>query len=216
MKFRTVISILVASTLAFTAMSSFAGQGQRGGASADRAQQVDRDRTYDRDRMSDRDRTFDRDRTQDRDRIDVPDQDRDRARDRVDTPEQDRDRDRIHDPANLRDQDIFGNEFMTPAECDQYREQLGSLNTQEARQQFQAQHEEMMQQRALQQGQDLVPPGQGPIYGGEFMSVQERNEYREQLRLFDSEAERQQFQAQHREQVNERARALNLEIEEAE
>ena len=202
MKFRTAISVLVASTLAFTAMSSFAGQGQRGGVSADRAQQVDRDRTYDRDRMSDRDRTYDRDRTQDRDRIDVPDQDRDR--------------DRIHDPANLRDQDIYGNEFMTPAECDQYREELGKANAQEARQKFQAQHEEMMRQRAMQQGQDLVPPGQGPIYCGEFMSVQERNEYREQLRLFDSEAERQQFQAQHREQMSERAHALNLEIEEAE
>ncbi len=117
---------------------------------------------------------------------------------------------------DLRDQDIYGNEFMTPAERDQYREALGKANTQEARQEFQAQHEEMMQQRAMQQGQDLVPPGQGPIYGGEFMSVQERNEYREQLRLFDSDAERQQFQAQHREQMSERARALNLEIEEAE
>ncbi len=215
MKFRTATSIVVASTLAFIAIPSLAGQGQHG-ASTDRAQQVDRDRTYDRDRMSDRDRTYDRDRTQDRDRIDVPDQDRDRDRDRTDTPEQDRDRDRIHDPANLRDQDIYGNDFMTSAERDQYRKKLGSATTQEARQEYQARHEEMIQKRAMKQGQDLVPPGQGPIYGGEFMSVQERNEYREQLRLFDSEAERQQFQAQHRELMRERARVLNLEIEEAE
>lgn len=145
MKSSTAISILVASALAFTSMSTLAQQGHRGGAGADRAQQVDRDRTYDRDRMSDRDRAFDRDRARDRDRIE--------------TPERDRDRDRIHDPANLRDQDIYGNEFM---------------------------------------------------------SVQERNEYREQLRLLGSEAERQQLQAQHREQMNERARALNLDIEEAE
>ena len=202
MKSSTTISILVAMVLAFTSTSSFAQQGQRGGAGGDRGQQVDRDRTYDRDRMSDRDRTYDRDRTQDRDRIDVPDQDRDR--------------DRIHDPANLGDRDIYGNEFMTPAERDQYRNEFGNANTQEARQEFQAKHEEMMQQRALQQGQDLVPPGQGPVYGGEFMSVQERNEYREQLRLSDSETERQQLQAQHREKVNERAHALNLKIEEAE
>lgn len=202
MKSSTAISILVASVLAFTSMSSFAQQGQRGGAGADRSQQVDRDRTYDRDRMADRDRTYDRDRARDRARIDVP--------------EQDRDRDRIHDPANLRDRDIYGNEFMTPSECDQYRQQLGSENTQESRMAFQAQHEEMMQQRALQQGQDLVPPGQGPIYGGDLMSVQERNQYREQLRLLDSDTERQQLQAQHREQMNTRAHALDLEIEEAE
>ena len=202
MKSSTTISILVAMVLAFTSTSSFAQQGQRGGAGADRGQQVDRDRTYDRDRMSDRDRTFDRDRTQDRDRIDVPDQDRDR--------------DRIHDPANLGDREIYGNQLMTPAERDQYRNELGTANTQESRQEFQAKHEEMMQQRALQQGQDLVPPGQGPVYGGEFMSVQERNEYREQLRLSDSESERQQLQAQHREKVSERAHALNLKIEEAE
>jgi len=202
MKSSTAISVVAALALAFTSMSALAQQGQRGGGNADRTNQVDRDRGYDQDRMSDRDRTFDRDRTQDRDR--------------VDTPDQDRDRDRLRDPASLRDQDIYGHRFMSSAECDQYREQLGSLNSEEARKQFQAQHEEMMQQRALQQGQDLVPPGQGPIYGGELMSVQERNEYREQLRLFDSEAERQQFQAEHREQMRQRARALNLEIEEAE
>lgn len=199
MKSRTAISILVASVLVVTSMSSFAQQGQHGGA-ADRAQQVDRDRTYDRDRMSDQDRTFDKDRTQDRARSDTPEQDRDR----------------IHDPANLRDQDIYGNEFMSPAECDQYRQELGSANTPEAQMALQSQHESQMQQRALAKGQDLVPPGQGPIYGGEFMSVQERNEYREQLRLSDSDTERMQLQAQHREQMQERARALNLAIEEAE
>ena len=80
----------------------------------------------------------------------------------------------------------------------------------------QAQHEQTMQERALQQGQDLVPPGQGPVYGGEFMSVQERNQYREQLRLIDSDQEREQFQAQHRDHVNQRAEALGLEVEEAE
>ena len=202
MKPSTAISAVAALALAFTSVSALAQQGQRGGGNADRTHQVDRDRSYDQDRMTDRDRTFDRDRTQDRDR--------------VDTPDQDRDRDRIQDPASLRDQDIYGHEFMTAGECDQYREQLGSLSSQAAREQYQAQHEEMMQQRALQQGQDLVPPGQGPIYGGELMSVQERNEYREQLRLRDSEAERQQFQAEHRELMRQRAQALDLEIEEAE
>lgn len=202
MKSSTAISILVASILAFTSASSFAQQGQRGGAGADRAQQVDRDRTYDRDRMSDRDRTFDRDRTQDRDR--------------TDSPEQDRDRDRLQDPASLGGQKMYGNELMTPEEREQYRNELGNAETQEEREQVRAEHVATMQQLALQQGLDLVPPGQGPIYGGELMSVQERNEYREQLRLSDSDTERTQLQAQHREQMQERARALNLEIEEAE
>lgn len=199
MKPRTVFSILVAATLAFTTMTSFAGQGQGGGAgagAADRGHQVDRDRTHDRDRISDRDRMGDR----------TPAQDRDRDQNRTNMP----------DPSKMKNEEIYGNQFMSEAERHQYRNELGKANTPEARQKYQARHEEAMRQRARQQDQDLVPPGQGPIYGGEFMSVQERNEYREQLRLFDSDAERQHYQAQHRERMNERARALNLEIEEAE
>lgn len=196
MKSRTAISIIVASVLALTSMASFAQQGQRGGAGADRAQQVDRDRTYDQDRMSDRDRT------QDRTRIDVP--------------EQDRDRDRIHDPANMSDQDIYGSELMTATERQQYRKELGNSGTQASRNEFQARHEAKMQERALLKDQDLIPPGQGPIFGGELMSVQERNEYREQLRVFGTEQEREQFQAQHHDRINERADALGVEVEEAE
>lgn len=201
MKLRTTISILVASALAFTAMSSFAGQGQRGGENADRGQQADRERTYDR--------TYDRDRMSDRD------QRQDRAR--AGSPEQDRDRDRtnIQDPANIKDQDIYGNELMTNAERKQYRNELGNSDSQQSRENMQFQHEQKMQERALQQGQDLVPPGQGPVYGGELMSVQERNQYREQLRLIDSDEERQQYQAQHRDRVNQRAHALGFEVEEA-
>ena len=197
MKLRTTISILVASMLALTSMVTFAGQGQGpGGGGTDRAQQVDRDRGYDRDRMSDRDRSQDRMRVED--------------------PAQDRDRDRLQDPAKMKNQDIYGNALMSDGERNQYRKELGNFGTQQSQEQFQARHEEKMQQRALQQGQDLVPPGQGPIYGGEFMSVQERNQYREQLRALDSDQEREQFHAQHRDRINQRANALNLEVEEAE
>jgi len=48
------------------------------------------------------------------------------------------------------------------------------------------------------------------------MTVQERNEYREQLRNMDSDEEREKFQAQHHEQMSLRAKALEREIEEAE
>jgi len=197
MKFRATISVLIAAMLAFTSMVSVAGQGHgQGGASADRGQQVDRDRNYDRDRMSDRDRSQDRMRTDD--------------------PQQDCDRECLQDPAKLNDQDIYGNELMNNTERKQYRNELGSYGTQQSQEQFQARHEEKMQKRALQQGQDLVPPGQGSIYGGDFMNVQERNEYREQLRVLGSDKEREQFHAQHRDRISQRANALNLEVEEAE
>ncbi len=197
MKSRTVISILVASTLALASMASFAQHGQQGGG-ADRGQQADRAQ------QADRDRAYDHDRAQDRSRTDAPDQDRDQ------------DQDRVQDQANLKDQDIYGHEFMTSAEFDQYRKEFGNKNTEEARLAYQAQHEFTMQQRAQVQGKDLVPPGQGPVYGGELMSVQERNEYREQLRLADSDQKRQQLEAQHKEQMQVRARELNIEVEEAE
>lgn len=199
MRYTIAISILVASVLAFMPVSSHAGQGKGGGASADRARQVDHDRTYDRDRL------------QDRTRLDVPDRDRDMDK------QQDRDQDRIHmqDPSTIKDSEIYGSGLMTGAELNQYRDQLKKATTEQARGQFQTQHEAQMQERALKQSKELVPPGQGPIYGGELMSVQERNEFHEQLRLHDSEEGRGQFEAQHREKMQQRAKALGLEIEDA-
>ena len=196
MKYRTVISILVASILAFTSLPSYAGQGQHGNAGADRGQQADRDRSFDRDRMTDRSRN------------DMAEHKRDQDRDQ--------DRTKFQDAANMNDQDIYGNALMTNTERKQYRGELGNANEQGSSGEFQAKHEQMMQKRALEQGQDLVPPGQGPVYGGEFMTVQERNQYREQLRLADSDEERVQLKAQHRDRVQQRANALGLEVEEAE
>ena len=195
MRIRTAVSILLASSLALASTASYAGSGPgRGGGGAgdgamDRGQQMDRDRAFDRAGM------------QDRDRMGMREQDRDR------------DRDRIHDPANLRDEDIYGNALMSEGERKQYRKQLGDADSEQARERFQVQHEHRMQQRALQQGVDLVPPGQGPIYGGELMSVQERNQFREQLRHAQSEEEREALKAQHREQMRHRAKALQLDIE---
>lgn len=196
MKYKTTVSVLAAFILAFTSFPGFAGQGQGqgqgqgGGQNADRAQQVDRDRSYDWDRQQDRDR--------------------------VDSAAHDQDRDRTQDRSQMRDQDIYGHEFMSAQERDQYRAAFAGANGSEEANKFQMQHEKEMQNRAMEQGRDLVPPGQGSIYGGEFMTVQERNEYREQLRTFGSEQERQKFMVQHQEQMNARATALGHEIEEAE
>ena len=203
------ISIILASMLALTFITVDAQQGQ-GGGSGDRDQQMDRD--YDRD--MDRDRDYDRDMDQDRDRDQLTghDQDQDQDRDRV----QDRDRLHVTDPASMRDDDIYGSVMMSEEELKQYRNQLMNMETVEAREQYQTKHEAKMQERAQLKGKDLVPPGQGPIYGGELMTVQERNEYREQLRNMDSDEEREKFQAQHHEQMRLRAKALEREIEEAE
>jgi len=205
--------------LALTFITVDAQQGQ-GGGSGDRDQQMDRDydRDMDRDRDYDRDmdqdRDYDRDMDQDRDRDQLTghDQDQDQDRDRV----QDRDRLHVTDPASMRDDDIYGSAMMSEEELKQYRNQLMNMETVEAREQYQTKHEAKMQERAQLKGKDLVPPGQGPIYGGELMTVQERNEYREQLRHMDSDEEREKFQAQHHEQMNLRAKALELDIEEAE
>jgi hypothetical protein len=205
--------------LALTFITVDAQQGQ-GGGSGDRDQQMDRDydRDMDRDRDYDRDmdqdRDYDRDMDQDRDRDQLTghDQDQDQDRDRV----QDRDRLHVTDPASMRDDDIYGSAMMSEEELKQYRNQLMNMETVEAREQYQTKHEAKMQERAQLKGKDLVPPGQGPIYGGELMTVQERNEYREQLRNMDSDEEREKFQAQHHEQMSLRAKALEREIEEAE
>ena len=207
MRYRLSISLILAAMLALTFMTADAQQGQ-GGGSGDRDQQMDRD--YDRD--MDRDRDYDRDMDQDRDRDQLMTHDGDQDRDRT----QDRDRLHVTDPASLQDADIYGNALMSEDELNQYRNQLMNKETVQAREQYQAQHEEMMQERAQKQGKDLVPPGQGPIYGGELMTVQERNQYREQLRHMNSDEEREKFQARHREQMNVRAKALELDIEEAE
>ena len=198
------VAATAASLLVLAAVAAYAGQAQGGGGAGDRTQQMDRDRDYDRDRTHLE--TMDRDRDRDRDYLSA-DQDRDRIRDR----------DRIHqvDPAELADEEIYGHELMTSEELKQYRNQLKKQETWEKRERFQVQHEEKLQKRAIEQGKDIVPPGQGPIYGGELMTVQERNEYREQLRRFDSDEERMRFEARHREEMQQRADALSIELAEA-
>ena len=195
------LTIILVSVLALMFITADAQQGQGRGA-GDRDQQMERDRTYDRDY------TFDRDQDRDRDQTSGHDQDQERA--------QDRDRLHITDPASLRNEDIYGYALMSEEELRQYRNQLMNMETNQAREHFQIQHESRMQERAQLQGKDLVPPGQGVIYGGELMTAQERNQYREQLRHMDSDEEREKFQAQHREQMELRAKALELDIEEAE
>jgi len=66
------------------------------------------------------------------------------------------------------------------------------------------------------QTQDPMSISDNDIYGSELMSPEERKRYREQIQQMNSEEERLQFQAQHRSKMDARAKALNLEVEEAE
>jgi hypothetical protein len=199
MKYSMTISVIAAAMLAFASAAGIADNGKGGGAKPGATPQVDRG--------------SDRDRMRDRSRLEIPDsaQDQDMDKDRI------RDRDRIHadDPMQLADADIYGSELMTAEERNQYRRMLKATKTEKAKEKFQIQHEKKMQKRAEKSGKDLVPPGQGKIYGGELMTVQERNEYREQQRRYDEGEEMQKFQAQHREKMQQRATALGLDIEEA-
>ena len=142
--------------------------------------------------------------------------------DQVQQIDQQRDEDRLRsrvetqDMVRLRDEEIYGHELMTKEELNQYRKKLQTMRTPQAREQFQMQHEEKMRVRALQQNREIVPPGQGPIYRGDMMSAQERNEYREQLRRIETEEERARFLARHREEMDQRAELADEETEEAE
>jgi hypothetical protein len=54
------------------------------------------------------------------------------------------------------------------------------------------------------------------IYGHKLMSPEELKQYRERLRLLKTEEERLRFKSQHREKIQKRAEALQIEIEDAE
>ena len=61
---------------------------------------------------------------------------------------------------------------------------------------------------------DQAKFGDHEIYGGEMMTEQERNQYREQLRLIGSdEQKRTRFMAEHREEMQKRAKERGVEID---
>ncbi len=120
-----------------------------------------------------------------RDRAQVERGQSDHDRDRI------RDRDRIHQPA------------MDPAQ--------DMTQTQERKQ--------AQEQKQVQEQKQIHVPGSGngpdsDIYGHEMMTVQERNQYREQLRLVESDPEaKNRFLKQHQEQMQTRAKAQGFAID---
>ncbi len=62
---------------------------------------------------------------------------------------------------------------------------------------------------------DHAPFGAEPLYGSELMSVEERNQYREQLRLTESDPQaRTRLETQHRSEMQERARVEGVTLDE--
>jgi len=60
---------------------------------------------------------------------------------------------------------------------------------------------------------DKAGLGDSGIYGGDMMSEQERNQYREQLRLTESDPKaREKFMAQHQEKMQKRAKAKGVDV----
>ena len=128
------------------------------------------------------------DQMQARDRAQVERGQTDRDRDRV------RDRDRIHQTA------------MDPAQ-----DMMQTQERNQSQQREQAQEQKQIHQPGTGNGPD------SDIYGHELMTVQERNQYREQLRLVESDPEQKtRFLAQHREQMQTRAKAQGAVIDDGE
>lgn len=192
MNLKAIFSPMVFAALVLVSQATMAqGQGH--------VQNRPMDRPQDRAQIERGQQDLDRDRLRDRDRATVPSRDRDRDQERTHAP----------DFARLSDHDIYGNELMSVQERNQYRDQLQNAASIEERKQAEEQHREMIQVRAKTQGVDVTPPGKG-IYGGAAMSVEERNQYREQLRMIESDEERLQFMAQHREEMQRRAMLQGL------
>jgi hypothetical protein len=81
------------------------------------------------------------------------------------------------------------------------------------------QRKQSQEQKQFQEQEQIHVPGTGngpdsDIYGHEMMTAQERNRYREQLRLVESNPEEKtRFLAQHHEQMQVRARAQGVVID---
>ena len=200
MNIKTGVITLAAAALVLTPLAGFT-QG-RGGAGGDGYQgqgpaQVERaPRDFDRNRGKAVDPAYQRDRDRDQDRTNAPDY------------------------GYMKNRDIYGNELMTSKERKAYRSELAGAGSSEERARIEAAHREEMQIRAEKKGVAIEPPGKD-IYGGALMSVEERNTYREQLRLIGKDPEkRTQFMADHKEKMQVRAKAqgkiLAEETEEAE
>jgi hypothetical protein len=109
----------------------------------------------------------------------------------------------------LKDEDIYGHEMMSAEERDRYRDRLNAAAGDKEWAQARLEHQEEMRQRADAAGRSLEPP----VYGQHMMSAEERQRFTERMQSASSDAERAEIREQHRETINERARALGVDPE---
>jgi hypothetical protein len=108
----------------------------------------------------------------------------------------------VQDREQLRDRDIYGSNLMSREERQEYRSRLEGMQNVQQWARFRAEHQRSMQERARRDGATLPPP----FYGQHLMTDREREQLRERLENASSEQERQRIMAQHREQMQARAR----------
>ena len=106
----------------------------------------------------------------------------------------------------IRDGDIYGREFMSRQERNEYRQRLNGAAGDKEWAQIRAEHQTMIQERARSQGKTLDPP----VYGRHMMTVEERKRYTKRLQAADSDSERERIREEHREMIRERARDLGV------
>lgn len=77
--------------------------------------------------------------------------------------DQDRAREQAREQQQIRDQDIYGWQLMTPQEREEYRARMRAAKTLEEREQIRAEHHERMKARAKERGVTLPeePPARG-------------------------------------------------------
>lgn len=125
------------------------------------------------------------------------DQFRSRDQAQVERGQTDRDRDRI------RDQDRIHQPGTAPA-----------YEAAQTRQRDQSQQRDQVQEQKQLHAPGAANAGDTAIYGRELMTVQERNRYREQLQQLGADPEQKtRFLAQHREQMQARAKAQGVAID---
>lgn len=157
-------------------------------------------------------------RLQDQDRL--HDRTLDRTRDRL----HDRTLDRLYDRDLKREQDrdrIYGGNLMSSAEQTQYEEHLRSLPTEQERVQYRMEQQHEMQQRAEERHEHLGralsesqirtqerqrQQERDQIYGYSMMTPEEVARYRAQMSSARTAQEREHIRAEHRRQMEERAR----------
>lgn len=125
------------------------------------------------------------------------------------------------------DEEIYGASLMSPKERADYTIHVKQMSSEQKRVETRVAHERQMQQRAKERGVTL---GKAPsrrevaaqertrqeeraqVYGYSLMTQQEVNRYFERLRSARTERQRRQIRAEHRKQMEARARERGVKL----